>query len=104
MADAATLASAMSFAIFIMCGADFRAAPQATWLSCTKYSVVKERPAVVAIAKSLGLRTTNIVRREDAVAGIKGVGGDVVLVDGPDLAKRVAAETGTRRFRLRSTE
>jgi NADPH:quinone reductase-like Zn-dependent oxidoreductase len=50
--------------------------------------------ALVPIAKSLGLKTVNIVRRDDVVAEIKAIGGDVVLVDGPDLAKRVAAETG----------
>ncbi len=50
--------------------------------------------ALIPIAKSLGLKTVNVVRREDVVAEIKAIGGDVVLVDGPDLAKRVATETG----------
>jgi NADPH:quinone reductase-like Zn-dependent oxidoreductase len=50
--------------------------------------------ALVGIAKSFGLKTVNVVRRDDVVAEIKAIGGDVVLVDGPDLAKRVAAETG----------
>lgn len=50
--------------------------------------------ALIGIAKSLGLKTVNVVRRDDVVAEIKAIGGDVVLVDGPDLAKRVAAETG----------
>ena len=50
--------------------------------------------ATVTIAKSLGLRTVNVVRRDEVVAEMKALGGDVVLVDGPDLAKRVAAETG----------
>jgi NADPH:quinone reductase-like Zn-dependent oxidoreductase len=50
--------------------------------------------ALIAIAKSLGLKTVNVVRRDEVVAEIKSIGGDVVLVDGPDLAKRVAAETG----------
>jgi len=50
--------------------------------------------ALIAIAKSLGLKTVNVVRRGDVVAEIKAIGGDVVLVDGPDLNKRVAAETG----------
>src|SRR5260370_50641 len=49
--------------------------------------------AAVAIAKSLGLRTVNVVRRDEVVAEMKALGGDVVLVDGADLAKRVAAET-----------
>src|SRR5258708_1312693 len=50
--------------------------------------------ARIGIAKSRGLKTVNVVRRDDVVAEIKTIGGDVVLVDGPDLAKRVAAETG----------
>ena len=56
--------------------------------------------ATVAIAKSLGLRTVNVVRRDEVVAEMKALGGDVVLVDGPDLAKRVAAETGTAPITL----
>jgi NADPH:quinone reductase-like Zn-dependent oxidoreductase len=50
--------------------------------------------ALIPIAKSLGLKTVNVVRRDDVVAELKATGGDVVLVDGPDLGKRVAAETG----------
>jgi NADPH:quinone reductase-like Zn-dependent oxidoreductase len=50
--------------------------------------------ALIGIAKSLGLKTVNVVRRDDVVADIRAIGGDIVLVDGPDLAKRVAAETG----------
>jgi NADPH:quinone reductase-like Zn-dependent oxidoreductase len=50
--------------------------------------------ALIPIARSLGLKTINVVRREEVVAEIKATGGDVVLVDGPDLSKRVAEETG----------
>jgi NADPH:quinone reductase-like Zn-dependent oxidoreductase len=50
--------------------------------------------AAVAIAKALGLRTVNVVRRDAVVAEIKALGGDVVLVDGRDLARRVAEATG----------
>ena len=49
--------------------------------------------AAVAIAKSLGLRTVNVVRRDEVVAEMKALGGDVVLVDGADTTKRVATET-----------
>jgi NADPH:quinone reductase-like Zn-dependent oxidoreductase len=56
--------------------------------------------ALIGIAKSLGLKTVNVVRRDDVVAEIKAIGGDVVLVDGPDLAKRVAAETGNAPIAL----
>jgi NADPH:quinone reductase-like Zn-dependent oxidoreductase len=56
--------------------------------------------ATVAIAKSLGLKTINVVRREEVVAEMTALGGDIVLVDGPDLANRVAAETGNAPITL----
>jgi NADPH:quinone reductase-like Zn-dependent oxidoreductase len=56
--------------------------------------------ATVAIAKSLGLRTVNVVRRDEVVAEMKALGGDVVLVDRADLAQRVAAETGNAPITL----
>lgn len=56
--------------------------------------------ALIGIAKSLGLKTVSVVRREDVVAEIKAIGSDVVLVDGPELAKRVAAETGNAPIAL----
>jgi NADPH:quinone reductase-like Zn-dependent oxidoreductase len=56
--------------------------------------------ATIAIAKSLGLRTVNVVRRDEVIAEMKALGGDIVLVDGPDFAKRVAVETGNAPIRL----
>jgi mitochondrial enoyl-[acyl-carrier protein] reductase / trans-2-enoyl-CoA reductase len=50
--------------------------------------------AVIAIAKSLGIRTVNVVRREELVDEIKSLGGDIVLVEGPELPKLIAAATG----------
>ena len=41
-----------------------------------------------------------MVRREDAIAPLQAIGGDVVLVDGPGLAKRVAAATDNAKIRL----
>jgi NADPH:quinone reductase-like Zn-dependent oxidoreductase len=40
------------------------------------------------------------VRREEVVEELKAIGGDVVLVDGPELAERVAAETGNASITL----
>ncbi len=40
---------------------------------------------LIQLAKLRGFKTINVVRRESAVAGVKAEGGDVVLVDGPDL-------------------
>lgn len=55
---------------------------------------------LVQLAKLRGLKTVNIVRRESAVSGVQSLGGDVVLVDGDKLAKRVAEATGGARIRL----
>ncbi|WP_373057958.1 zinc-dependent alcohol dehydrogenase family protein [Gemmatimonas sp.] len=55
---------------------------------------------VIQLAKRRGLRTVNVVRREDAIAPLHALGGDVVLVDGPDLDKRVADATGKAKIRL----
>ena len=48
---------------------------------------------VIALAKERGVQTVNVVRREDAMASVQEWGGDVVILDGEDLAERVAAET-----------
>ena len=55
---------------------------------------------LIQLAKLRGLKTINIVRRESAVAAVKAMGGNVVLVDGPDLAKRVAEATNNAKVRL----
>lgn len=55
---------------------------------------------LVQIAKMRGLRTVNIVRRDSAVAAVRELGGDVVLVDGDKLAKRVSEATHGAAIRL----
>jgi len=55
---------------------------------------------LIQLAKIRGLKTVNIVRRESAVAAVTAMGGDVVLVDGPGLAKRVAEATENAKIRL----
>jgi len=72
---------------------DFVTLPSGSWVIQNSANSGVGR-ALIPIAKSLGLKTVNVVRREDVVAELKAIGGDVVLVDGPDLGKRVAAETG----------
>ena len=53
---------------------------------------------LVQLARYRGYRTVNVVRREDAAEVVRETGGDVVLVDGEDLAQRVVAATdGSRR-------
>ncbi len=52
------------------------------------------------LARRRGLRTVNLVRRESAVADTQALGGDVVLVDGDDVAQRVREATGGASIRL----
>ena len=56
--------------------------------------------AVIPIAKSLGLKTVNVVRRAELVDEIKALGGDIVLLDGADLPKRVAEATANAPITL----
>lgn len=55
---------------------------------------------LIQLANIRGWKTVNIVRRESAVEGVKALGGDVVLVDGPGLAKRVKEATYNANIRL----
>jgi len=55
---------------------------------------------LIQLAKLRGYRTVNVVRRESAVAGVQAFGGDVVLVDGDDLPRRVREATGGVPIRL----
>ena len=55
---------------------------------------------LVSIARARGLRTVSIVRRDSAVEPVRAAGGDVVLVDGPDLAVRIREATGGADIRL----
>ena len=55
---------------------------------------------LVQLAGYRGRRTVNVVRREDAAAVVRKAGGDIVLVDGEDLAKRVTEATGGAMIRL----
>jgi NADPH:quinone reductase-like Zn-dependent oxidoreductase len=55
---------------------------------------------LVQLARSRGLNTVNVVRRDSAIADVRGDGAEHVLVDGPDLAKRVAELTGKAAIRL----
>ena len=55
---------------------------------------------LIQIARKRGIRTVNIVRRESVVQALLDAGGDVVLVDGKDLRKRIKEATGGGRIRL----
>jgi NADPH:quinone reductase-like Zn-dependent oxidoreductase len=55
---------------------------------------------LVQLAKARGLKTVNVVRRASACAAVEALGGDVVLVDGDDLAARVRDGTGAATITL----
>ena len=55
---------------------------------------------VIWLARRLGLRTVSLVRKIEQVAPLRVAGGDVVLVDGPDLPAAVAAAVGGQPVRL----
>jgi NADPH:quinone reductase-like Zn-dependent oxidoreductase len=55
---------------------------------------------LVQLARHRGHRTVNVVRRQDAAAAVGELGGDVVLLDGDDLARRVADATAGAEIRL----
>jgi NADPH:quinone reductase-like Zn-dependent oxidoreductase len=55
---------------------------------------------LMQLARHRGLRSVNLVRRESAVAATKAQGGDIVLVDGDDIAQRVREATGGEPIRL----
>lgn len=49
---------------------------------------------LIRLARLAGVKTVNVVRREELVAPLRAFGGDVVLIDGPDLDARVRAAIG----------
>jgi NADPH:quinone reductase-like Zn-dependent oxidoreductase len=49
---------------------------------------------LIVLARSRGIRTVNVVRRDDVGAELKALGADVVLADGPDLAARAGDAVG----------
>ena len=55
---------------------------------------------LIRLAHAEGVRTVNVVRRTELIKPLKELGADVVVVDGPDLAQRVAKETGGAAIKL----
>jgi NADPH:quinone reductase-like Zn-dependent oxidoreductase len=49
---------------------------------------------VIVLARALGVRTVNVVRRADVAASLTERGADIVVVDGADLAERVREAVG----------
>src|SRR5271163_2394214 len=55
---------------------------------------------LIVLAKAKGVRTVNVVRRDDVAAELEALGADVVLVDGPDLAERARQAVDGAAIRL----
>jgi NADPH:quinone reductase-like Zn-dependent oxidoreductase len=49
---------------------------------------------LITLAREAGMKSVNVVRRQELVAPLRAHGADVVLVDGPDLDARVREATG----------
>lgn len=55
---------------------------------------------LIQLARRRGLRTINVVRREDVAGRLHDLGADVVLTDGEDLPQRVAKAIGAAAVKL----
>jgi NADPH:quinone reductase-like Zn-dependent oxidoreductase len=56
--------------------------------------------ALISLARTMGVRTVNVVRRSGLSSRLQALGADLVVVDGDDLALRVARATGAASLRL----
>jgi mitochondrial enoyl-[acyl-carrier protein] reductase / trans-2-enoyl-CoA reductase len=55
---------------------------------------------VIQIARALGLRTVNVVRRAELIDELRAEGGDIVLAEGDELLKQIADATGGAKIPL----
>jgi len=55
---------------------------------------------LIPLARARGVKTMNVVRRESLFNELKALGADACVVDGPDLAEAVKAQTGGGPIRL----
>ena len=55
---------------------------------------------IIQFAKLAGLKTVNVVRRQDAAQQVLAFGGDKVVLQGEDLSERVAQALGGRKLSL----
>ncbi|MDB5527289.1 MAG: alcohol dehydrogenase [Devosia sp.] len=56
--------------------------------------------SLIAFSGDRGLKTINIVRRAELIADLEAAGGDVVVVDGPDVAERIKAAIGSAEIKF----
>ena len=58
---------------------------------------------VITLARRAGVKTLSVVRTEEAADRLRKAGADLVIVDGDDLAARIAAALGGQTLRLALT-
>lgn len=56
--------------------------------------------AVIQVAKSLGIKTVNVVRRPELIEELQREGGEVVLLEGEDVTKQITEATKNAPIRL----
>jgi mitochondrial enoyl-[acyl-carrier protein] reductase / trans-2-enoyl-CoA reductase len=78
---------------------DFVALQPGDWVIQNAANSAAGRAAIV-IARELGYRTVNVVRRAELIAELRAEGGDVVLLDNEDLRESVAEATDGAPIRL----
>lgn len=55
---------------------------------------------VIELGKILGFRTINIVRREELIQELTQLGADLVVVDGPNIAREIKENIGNEKVKL----
>lgn len=78
---------------------EFKELKAGDWVISTSANSAVGR-SVIAIARARGIKTVNIVRAPDLIDEIRAIGGDIVLSDGPDLAKRIKEATDGANIQL----
>jgi NADPH:quinone reductase-like Zn-dependent oxidoreductase len=71
---------------------EFKTLKAGDWMISTAANSAVGR-SIIPIAKGRGIKTVNIVRTPDLIKEIRAIGGDVVLADGPDVAKQIKEAT-----------
>jgi len=78
---------------------EFKTLKVGDWVISTAANSAVGR-SIIPIAKGRGIKTVNIVRTPDLIDEVKAIGGNVVLADGADLAKRITEATGGADIQL----
>jgi len=56
--------------------------------------------SLIRLARGMGIRTANVVRRESVIPELTAIGADVVAVDGPNLVQQIKEGTGSAEIKV----